>query len=37
LHAGGELTSETRAELARITQELSRTYSQPEPSSHVDH
>jgi hypothetical protein len=36
LHAGGELTSETRAELARITQELSRTYSQPEPS-HVDH
>ena len=37
LHAGGELTSETRAELARITQELSRTYSQPEPSFHVDH
>jgi len=37
LHAGGELTSETRAELTRITQELSRTYSQPEPSSHVDH
>jgi len=37
LHAGGELTSETRAELARITQELSRTYSQPESSSHVDH
>jgi hypothetical protein len=36
LHAGGELASETRAELARITQELSRTYSQPEPS-HVDH
>jgi hypothetical protein len=27
LHAGGELTSETRAELTRITQELSRTYS----------
>ena len=37
LHAGGELTSETRAELAKITRELSRTYSQPEPSSHVDH
>src|SRR6266446_803317 len=37
LHAGGELTSETHAELARITQELSRTYSQSEPSSHVDH
>jgi hypothetical protein len=36
LHAGGELTPETRTELARITQELSRTYSQPE-SSHVDH
>ena len=36
LHAGGELTPETRAELARITQELSRTYCQPEPS-HVDH
>jgi len=36
LHAGGELASETRAELARITQELSRTYSQPGPS-HVDH
>jgi len=37
LHAGGELTPETRAELTSITQELSRTYSQPEPSSHVDH
>ena len=37
LHAGGELTSETLAELARITQELSRTYSHSEPSSHVDH
>jgi hypothetical protein len=36
LHAGGELASETRAELARITQELSRTYPQPGPS-HVDH
>jgi hypothetical protein len=36
LHAGGELTSETRAELAKMTQELSRTYSQSEPS-HVHH
>jgi len=36
LHAGGELTSETRAELAKMTQELSRTYSQSKPS-HVHH
>jgi hypothetical protein len=36
LHAGGDLAAETRNELAEITKELSRTYTQPE-TAHVDH
>jgi len=37
LHAGGdELPSESRNQLATMVEELSRTYSQPEPA-HVDH
>jgi predicted regulator of Ras-like GTPase activity (Roadblock/LC7/MglB family) len=36
LHAGGELSPETRAALGTMTWALSRTYSKPEPS-HVDH
>ena len=36
LHAGGDLATETRNELAEITKELSRTYTQPE-TVHVDH
>jgi predicted regulator of Ras-like GTPase activity (Roadblock/LC7/MglB family) len=36
LHAGDDLTAETRNELAEITKELSRTYTQPE-TVHVDH
>jgi predicted regulator of Ras-like GTPase activity (Roadblock/LC7/MglB family) len=36
LHAGGDLAAETRNELAEITKELSRTYTQPE-TVHVDH
>jgi hypothetical protein len=36
LHAGGELSPETRAALATMTWALARTYSKPEPS-HVDH
>jgi hypothetical protein len=36
LHAGGELTPETRAALGTMAWALSRTYSKPEPS-HVDH
>jgi hypothetical protein len=36
LHAGGELSPETRAALGTMTWALSRTYSKPEPSD-VDH
>ena len=36
VHNGAELSPESRRELSRITQELSRTYSQPE-TAHVDH
>ena len=36
LHAGDELPSESRNQLAAMVEELSRTYSQPEPA-HVDH
>jgi len=36
LHAGDELASESRNQLATMVEELSRTYSQPE-LSHVDH
>jgi predicted regulator of Ras-like GTPase activity (Roadblock/LC7/MglB family) len=36
LHSGGDLAAETRNELAEITKELSRTYTQPE-TVHVDH
>jgi predicted regulator of Ras-like GTPase activity (Roadblock/LC7/MglB family) len=36
LHAGDELPSDSRNQLATMVEELSRTYSQPEPA-HVDH
>jgi len=36
LHAGEELPSGSRSQLAAMVEELSRTYSQPEPA-HVDH
>ena len=36
LHAGDELTSESRNQLAAMVEELSQTYSQLEPA-HVDH
>ncbi|PYL65646.1 MAG: hypothetical protein DMF25_02765 [Verrucomicrobia bacterium] len=36
LHAGDELNSESRNQLAAMVEELSQTYSQPEPT-HVDH
>jgi predicted regulator of Ras-like GTPase activity (Roadblock/LC7/MglB family) len=36
VHNGAELSAESRRELSRITQELSRTYSQLE-AAHVDH
>jgi len=36
LHSAGELTTDTRTQLAQMVGELSRTYSQPE-ISHVDH
>jgi hypothetical protein len=36
LHAGDELPSESRTQLGAMVEELSRTYSQPEPA-HVDH
>jgi hypothetical protein len=36
VHDGAELTAESRRELNRITEELSRTYAQPE-TVHVDH
>ena len=36
LHAGDELPAQSRNHLATMVEELSRTYSQPEPA-HVDH
>jgi hypothetical protein len=36
VHNGCELSAESRRELSRITQELSRTYPQLE-TSHVNH
>jgi len=36
VHNGAELSAESRRELSRITQELSRTYPQVE-TPHVDH
>ena len=36
VHSGAELSAESRRELARITEKLSRTYAQP-GAAHVDH
>ena len=36
LHAAGELAAESRDQLARMTEQLSHTYSESEPA-HVDH
>jgi predicted regulator of Ras-like GTPase activity (Roadblock/LC7/MglB family) len=36
LHANGELSAETREQIASMVRELSRTYAQPE-AAHVDH